>query len=63
MTENNTESTGGGGLGRLVRKIILAGFMWRERGSGHFGRPKDIAWTLRDLLCLRVTTWLRGWDR
>ena len=48
--------------GRRVCRVE-AEFRRRERGSGHFGRPKDIAWTLRDLLWLRVTTWLRGWDR
>ena len=29
----------------------------------HFGRPKDILWTLRDMLVLRVRTLLFGWPR
>lgn len=36
-------------------------FRNRERGKAHFGRPKDILWTLRDMLALRVHTWARGW--
>ena len=36
-------------------------FQRREAGKAHFGKPKDIAWTLRDLLRLRVHAWLRGW--
>ncbi len=38
-------------------------FRRREAGSAHFGRPKDILWTLRDLIRLRVVTWLRGWTQ
>lgn len=37
-------------------------FRHREAGKAHFGKPKDILWTLRDLSRLRVVTWIRGWD-
>ena len=40
---------------------IAAEFRRREAGSAHFGRLHDIAWTLRDMLRLRLRTWLRGW--
>lgn len=40
---------------------VEAEFRRRTTGKAHFGRPKDIAWTLRDMLRLRVSTWLRGW--
>jgi glycosyltransferase involved in cell wall biosynthesis len=46
--------------GRCVREVE-AEFRRREAGRAHFGRPRDIAWTLRDMLRLRVATWLRGW--
>ena len=49
-------------LGRRVRQVTVE-FRRREAGSAHFGRPKDIVWTLRDMLRLRVATWLRGWER
>lgn len=45
--------------GRVVE--VRAEFRRREHGRGHFGRPKDILWTLRDMLALRLHTWLRGW--
>ncbi len=48
-----------GGTLREVR----AEFRKRETGRAHFGRPKDILWTLRDMLRLRLHTWLRGWAR
>lgn len=38
-------------------------FQRRMAGKAHFGRPKDILWTLRDMLRLRFSTWLRGWPR
>lgn len=47
--------------GRAVREVE-AEFRRRERGKTHFGRPKDILWTLRDMARLRVRTWLRGWQ-
>ena len=37
-------------------------FRRRQAGKAHFGRPKDILWTLRDLIRLRVVTWVSGWD-
>jgi glycosyltransferase involved in cell wall biosynthesis len=46
--------------GGRVREVT-AEFRRRERGKAHFGRPKDILWTLRDMLALRLRTWLRGW--
>ena len=45
-----------------VKEVPVA-FRRREQGRAHFGRPKDILWTLRDMLGLRVWTWLRGWER
>jgi hypothetical protein len=47
--------------GRCVREVA-APFLRRERGRAHFGRPKDILWTLRDMLRLRWHTWLWGWE-
>jgi glycosyltransferase involved in cell wall biosynthesis len=47
--------------GRRVLEIPVA-FRRREAGRAHFGRPKDIAWTLRDMAALRIRTWLRGWS-
>ena len=41
---------------------VEAEFRRRETGKPHFGRPKDILWTLRDMLALRLHTWLRGWS-
>jgi glycosyltransferase involved in cell wall biosynthesis len=46
--------------GRRVLEVP-AEFRRREAGKAHFGRPRDIAWTLSDMLRLRVRTWLRGW--
>jgi glycosyltransferase involved in cell wall biosynthesis len=46
--------------GRRVLEVP-AEFRRREAGRGHFGKPRDIAWTLSDMLRLRVRTWLRGW--
>jgi len=42
---------------------VEATFRRRETGNGHFGRPKDILWTLRDMLSLRFHTSLAGWQR
>ena len=42
---------------------VRAVFRKRETGRAHFGRPKDILWTLWDMLRLRLHTWLRGWAR
>ncbi len=47
-------------LGKRVR-CVPAEFRRREAGKAHFGRPKDILWTLRDMLRLRLATWRRGW--
>jgi len=47
--------------GRRVVEVD-AEFRRREAGEAHFGRPKDIAWTLADMLKLRLRTWLRGWN-
>jgi glycosyltransferase involved in cell wall biosynthesis len=46
--------------GRAVREVE-AEFRRREAGQAHFGKPRDIAWTLRDMLRLRWRTWLHGW--
>lgn len=46
--------------GGRVREVTRE-FQRREQGRGHFGRPRDIAWTLADMLRLRAHTWLRGW--
>lgn len=46
--------------GRRVREVE-AEFRRREAGQAHFGRPRDILWTLSDMLRLRLSTWLRGW--
>ena len=47
--------------GYRVREVEAV-FRKRETGRAHFGRPKDILWTLRDMLQLRIRTWLRGWS-
>jgi glycosyltransferase involved in cell wall biosynthesis len=47
--------------GRCVREVE-AEFRRREAGRAHFGRPRDIAWTLRDMLRLRWLTWWGGWS-
>lgn len=41
---------------------VDAEFRRREAGKAHFGRPKDIAWTLKDMLKLRARTLLFGWE-
>jgi len=46
--------------GLRVREIS-AEFRRREAGTPHFGRWKDIRWTLGDMIRLRVATWLEGW--
>lgn len=46
--------------GRRVREVRVE-FRKRESGSGHFGKPKDILWTLRDMLRLRLRTLWQGW--
>jgi len=46
--------------GFRVREVPVP-FRRREAGRAHFGRPKDILWTLRDMLRLRLRVWLRGW--
>ena len=47
--------------GRRVREVVVQ-FRRRQSGKAHFGKPRDILWTLRDMLRLRVHTWLRGWE-
>ena len=47
------------GGGRVLE--VSAEFRHRERGKAHFGKPKDILWTLRDMLRVRLWTWLKGW--
>ena len=47
--------------GARVREVD-AEFRRREAGRGHFGKPRDILWTLLDMFRLRLRTWLRGWD-
>lgn len=41
---------------------LEAEFCRRTAGKAHFGKPKDIAWTLRDMLRLRASTWVHGWS-
>ena len=41
---------------------VEAEFRRREAGKAHFGKPKDILWTLRDMFRLRLLTWIRGWQ-
>jgi glycosyltransferase involved in cell wall biosynthesis len=47
--------------GRRVREVGAV-FQRREAGKGHFGKPKDVLWTLKDMLRLRARAWLRGWE-
>jgi glycosyltransferase involved in cell wall biosynthesis len=47
-------------LGKRVREVDVE-FRRREAGAAHFGRPKDILWTLRDMFGLRLRTWFGGW--
>jgi len=37
-------------------------FRKRLAGRPHFGRIPDILWTLKDMLRLRLSTWIRGWN-
>jgi hypothetical protein len=46
--------------GRRVREVPAI-FRKRQAGKAHFGKPRDILWTLRDMLRLRLHTWRRGW--
>jgi glycosyltransferase involved in cell wall biosynthesis len=46
--------------GRRVVEVE-AEFRRRPAGRAHFGRPRDILWTLRDMLRLRLHTVFRGW--
>jgi hypothetical protein len=48
--------------GKRVREVGAV-FQRREAGKGHFGKPKDVLWTLQDMLRLRLRVWLRGWER
>ena len=48
-------------MGRVVREGE-GEFRHRQRGQAHYGRPKDILWTLRDMLALRLHTGWRGWS-
>ena len=47
--------------GYRVREVEVE-FRHRQAGSAHFGRPKDILWTLSDMFRLRLRTWRRGWE-
>ena len=47
--------------GYRVREVS-AEFRRREAGPVHFGKLHDILWTLKDMLALRLRTWLRGWE-
>ncbi|MCP5070011.1 MAG: glycosyltransferase [bacterium] len=47
-------------LGLRVREVPIE-FRDRKAGKAHFGKPKDILWTLRDMVSLRLRTWLTGW--
>ena len=47
--------------GKRVHEVE-AEFRRRSAGRGHFGKPKDILWTLRDMLRLRFRTWTKGWE-
>ena len=49
-------------LGLRIREVEVE-FQARTRGAGHFGKLDDILWTLKDMLRLRWTTWIAGWDR
>jgi glycosyltransferase involved in cell wall biosynthesis len=46
--------------GRRVREVTVE-FRKRQTGKAHFGKPRDIMWTLRDMLALRWHAWWRGW--
>ena len=48
--------------GRTVVEVE-AEFRRRETGRAHFGKPKDIWWTLRDMMRLRILTALYGWTK
>jgi glycosyltransferase involved in cell wall biosynthesis len=48
--------------GRRVSEVGAV-FQRRESGRGHFGKPKDVLWTLQDMLRLRLSVWLRGWEQ
>ncbi|MEN8181191.1 MAG: glycosyltransferase family 2 protein [Myxococcota bacterium] len=48
--------------GFRVREVTTE-FRRREAGKAHFGKPKDILWTLRDMVRLRLRVWLRGWKQ
>ena len=47
--------------GKRVREVE-AEFRARVAGKAHFGRPRDILWTLRDMVVFRLRTWLWGWE-
>ena len=40
---------------------VEAAFQRRSAGRAHFGKPKDILWTLSDMFKFRIWTWFRGW--
>lgn len=42
---------------------VEAEFRRRPAGRAHFGKPKDILWTLRDMFRLRLLTWFQGWQQ
>jgi glycosyltransferase involved in cell wall biosynthesis len=47
--------------GKRVREVGAV-FQRREAGRGHFGKPKDVLWTLGDMARLRWSVWRRGWE-
>ena len=46
--------------GKDVREVAVE-FQRRQAGKAHFGKVKDIIWTLKDMIRLRIITWFRGW--
>ncbi len=47
--------------GLRVREVA-ARMQPRQTGRAHFGRLKDILWTLGDMLRFRLRTWRHGWE-
>ena len=48
--------------GKTVREVTVE-FRRRGAGKAHFGKPRDVLWTLKDMLRFRWHTWFRGWNR
>jgi len=47
--------------GKRVREVEVE-FCRRVAGKAHFGRPRDILWTLQDMLRFRLLIWRNGWE-